>query len=175
MMTRRLTLCTFLGLFMAIGARSNLVLKSSEAYPCTKDLADANDYSKNKFGACSITFSTAAWLLPGYSPDEVMYIPMLHERCNCKEWKIDDCKKACDNDANCKGFVEIAHEGHSFGCEYATVNGASTCKSSGCSYVRSGGLEVGEEVTEVGDLDDGHRKHVPYCGCWRKKSLIKAP
>ena len=101
-----------------------------------------------------------------------MYIPMLHERCNCKEWRIDDCKKACDNDANCKGFVEIAHEGHSFGCEYATVNGASTCKSSGCSYVRSGGLEVGEEVTEVGDLDDGHRKHVPYCGCWRKVIFI---
>ena len=83
----------------------------------------------------------------------------------------------CDNDANCKGFVEKLSQDensnwYSSGCQYATVDGASTCKSSGCSYVRSGGLEVGEEVTEVGDLDDGHRKHVPYCGCWRKVIFI---
>ena len=107
-----------------------------------------------------------------------MDIVIFHERCHCKEWKVDDCKKACDNDANCKGFVQqLAQDEnwdwYSYACEYATVNGASTCESSGCSYVRDGEEGVGVEVmTGVGDLDDGHREDYVYCGCWRKVIFI---
>ena len=111
------------------------------------------------------------WLLPQFQ-DEAEDIAMMHERCNCKEWKVNDCKKACDNDANCKGFVEIAWEGNSFGCEYATVNGASTCESSGCSYASSDSAGDYDIPTWVGDLDDGHRRDYVYCGCWRKVILI---
>ena len=117
------------------------------------------DYSKNDRGACS-TLHPTQWLAE-------MGISIPHERCKCKEWIVDNCKKACDNDANCKGFVQtIAQDKdwnwYSYGCEYATVNGASTCESSGCSYVKSDG-----ETTDIGDLLDQSGDGA-YCGCWRK-------
>merc|ERR1712136_458376 len=156
---------------------SVLILKSSEGLakssdPCKKDLNDATDYSKNKRGACSIT-----------SPNPFlanMDIVIFHERCHCNEWIVDDCKKVCDNDANCKGFVEKLSQDenwnwYSSGCQYATVDGASTCKSSGCTYYKSDGEGTDNwGMTGVGRLLD-ESADGGYCGCWRKKSLIKAP
>ena len=96
-----------------------------------------------------------------------MGIVIFHERCFCKEWIVDNCKKACDNDANCKGFVQMLAQDkdwnwYSYGCSYATVNGASTCESSGCSYAKSDG-----GMTDIGDLLDTSGDG-GYCGCWRK-------
>ena len=125
----------------------------------------STDYSKNERGACSI-----------YSPNPFlasMDIVIFHERCHCKDWKVDDCKKACDNDANCKGFVQqLAQDEnwdwYSYACSYATVNGASACEKSGCSYSKSDGDGADNwGMTGVGDLLD-ESGDGGYCGCWRK-------
>ena len=88
--------------------------------------------------------------------------------------------EACDNDENCKGFAEFIEQDkdgsvtgkqygwYSKGCEYATVNGASTCKSSGCTYYESD-MEKTNNWGNIGIgnlLGPNYGTH--YCGCWRK-------
>ena len=106
-----------------------------------------------------------------------MDIVIFHENCFCKEWKVEECKEVCDNDANCKGFAEKLAQDENwdwypYGCGFATVNGASACEKLGCSYWKSaaegadnwGMVGVGDLLDESGDGG--------YCGCWRKVIFV---
>ena len=77
-----------------------------------------------------------------------------HKSCYCDNMAVEKCKEACDNDQECKGFVQRVKEDRP-GCDYATTS--NDCVD-GC-YMR--GNSVGD-LLEIGSGDRG------FCGCWRK-------
>ena len=130
------------------------------------------EYDQNNQGGC--------WILHPNKFLADMNITVAHEGCVCGDKKVKECKEACDNDENCKGFIEIIEEdshpvtGEVYGwnltgCEYVTVNGASTCISSGCTYYESDThtqyVSVGIGNLIVPNWDDAD---ATQCGCWRK-------
>ena len=130
------------------------------------------EYDQNNEGGC--------WILHPNKFLADMNITAMHEGCVCGDKKVKECKEACDKDENCKGFVERIEQDndgsitgkqygwYSKGCEYATVNGASTCISSGCTYYESDM----EKTNNWGNVGIGNLLGPNYgthcCGCWRK-------
>ena len=79
-----------------------------------------------------------------------------HERCNCKNTNVAQCKEWCDPDANCKGYVDKGQGD----CHMATT---SDCPS-GCSK----GV-----VGNVGPIDpQGNCGIDTYQGCQIKGNSI---
>ena len=85
------------------------------------------------------------------APDQV------HEQCNCKA-PIDFCKKECDDDPKCKGYV-----GHvNSYCQIATT---STCPTTnGCAK-----FQIGNAVN-ASSLNESHSCGSGYHGCHIKQS-----
>ena len=105
------------------------------------------DYKQNKDdGPCSIKYSP----IPGF---DVMW---WHKSCSCDNMAVDKCKKACDSDKNCKGFVQRVKE-ISPGCDYATTS--NDCIDGSDINV------LGDYVGDLLPIGSGDRG---FCGCWRK-------
>jgi len=167
------------GFILVLMASEGLTTYSSDP-ACTNDVDNTEEkYDQNNQGGC--------WILHPNKFLADMNITVAHEGCVCGDKKVKECKEACDKDKKCKGFVERTeqdkdgsitgkqYDWYSKGCEYATVNGASTCISSGCTYYESD-MEKTNNWGNVGIgnlLGPNYGTH--YCGCWRKISLIKDP
>ena len=90
-------------------------------------------------------------------------IKIFHEKCVCKGIAVNECKKACDEDDKCKGFVETSSKlrgGFDDGCQYATT---STECAPGCKKLKSDGVMTGADK-----LWPGENGFSGYCGCWIK-------
>ena len=83
-----------------------------------------------------------------------------HERCSCKK-EVSFCKTKCDQDRNCKGYVELYKGQSKRKCNIAT---SSEC-TDGCSK-----LNKAPRFGDLGALDkDGIFKRI-YDGCFIKSS-----
>ena len=81
---------------------------------------------------------------------------MFHERCNCKSTNVAQCKEYCDQDANCKGYVDKG-EGS---CQIATI---SNCPSQ-CRKAAIGNVGA---IDQHGTCGAG-----TYLGCYIKGNII---
>ena len=79
------------------------------------------------------------------------------QRCNCNESPLSRCKNECDQDVNCKGYVDTTMGT----CQFATT---SPCPS-GCDQYESGNIEALQSSASCG---------LSYKGCHIKngKTII---
>ena len=81
----------------------------------------------------------------------------IHEQCNCKA-PLEFCKRNCDHDPNCKGYVL---HGKSY-CQIATTSSCPT--TNGCAK-----FQIGNNLVN-GDIDGSLSCGSGYQGCYIKKS-----
>ena len=81
---------------------------------------------------------------------------MFHERCVCRTTDVAICKENCDQDANCKGYVDKG-EGS---CQIATI---SNCPSQ-CRKAAIGNVGA---IDQHGTCGAG-----TYLGCYIKGNII---
>ena len=78
-----------------------------------------------------------------------------HERCHCSNTNVFQCKEYCDQDANCKGYVDQG----TGSCQIATT---SNCPSK-CNKYNHG---------NVGAIDQYGTCGSNYLGCYIKGNAI---
>ena len=89
------------------------------------------------------------------TPSGTPYPNEFHERCNCPDTELFQCKEYCDQDANSKGYVDKGDGS----CQIATT---SNCPSQ-CAKHDHG---------NVGAIDEHGRCGSNYLGCYIKGNTI---
>ena len=92
-----------------------------------------------------------------------------HEKCHCLDTDVSQCKEWCDQDVNCKGYVEqVDNVDNVNNCQMATT---SDCPSQCQQWQGNGKATV--TIGNVGSID----QHATcgsdiYQGCWIKGNIM---